>query len=95
VSGAPADASPPPRPAATAVPVALADLERGARARIVSVAGAPGTSQRLLEMGLTAGTAIEVVRFAPLGDPIEVKVRGYRLSLRAAEARGVLVERVS
>jgi len=45
-------------------------------------------------MGLTVGAAFEVVRFAPMGDPIEIKVRGYHLSLRKNEAAGVLVERL-
>ena len=49
--------------------------------------------QRLLEMGLTKGTSIELVRFAPMGDPIEIAVRGYRLSLRRVEAETVVVEK--
>lgn len=51
------------------------------------------SSARLMEMGLVPGTPVRVVRVAPLGDPIEVLVRGYHLSLRRAEARGVTVER--
>ena len=47
--------------------------------------------QRLLEMGLTRGTEVELVRFAPMGDPIEISVRGYRLSLRRVEAESVIV----
>ncbi len=47
--------------------------------------------QRLLEMGLTKGTEVEIVRFAPMGDPIEIAVRGYRLSLRRVEAESVVV----
>jgi ferrous iron transport protein A len=47
--------------------------------------------QRLLEMGLTRGTAVEMIRFAPMGDPIEISVRGYRLSLRRIEAESVIV----
>jgi ferrous iron transport protein A len=46
---------------------------------------------RLLEMGLLVGTIVEIVRFAPLGDPIELKVRGYHLSLRRHEADQILV----
>ncbi len=48
---------------------------------------------RLLSMGLTKGTEIKVVRVAPLGDPIEINIRGFNLSLRKAEAEAVLVER--
>jgi len=47
--------------------------------------------QRLLEMGLTRGTTIEMIRFAPMGDPVEISVRGYRLSLRRVEAESVIV----
>jgi len=43
-------------------------------------------------MGLLPGTTIEIVRFAPMGDPIELKIRGYHLSLRKEEAKGILVE---
>lgn len=50
--------------------------------------------QRLLEMGLTMNSKVEVIRFAPLGDPIEVKVRGYHLSLRIHEAAGIRVARM-
>ena len=55
-------------------------------------AGAVHVRQRLMEMGLTKGTVVEVIRFAPLGDPIEISVRGYRLSLRREEAQSVLLE---
>lgn len=48
---------------------------------------------RLMEMGLTKGTAIEVIRLAPLGDPIEISIRGYRLSLRRREASAVMIRR--
>jgi ferrous iron transport protein A len=45
-----------------------------------------------MEMGLLPGTPIQVVRYAPLGDPIEIMLRGYHLSLRRAEAVGIVVE---
>jgi Fe2+ transport system protein FeoA len=45
-----------------------------------------------MEMGLTRGSTIEVVRYAPMGDPIEIRVRGYHLSLRKSEAAGIAVE---
>jgi Fe2+ transport system protein FeoA len=48
-------------------------------------------AQRYLEMGLTPGTEIEVVRFAPLGDPMEIRVRGYALSIRKADAARIAV----
>ncbi len=53
--------------------------------------GTTSVRQRLLEMGLTKGTNVEVIRFAPMGDPIEISVRGYRLSLRRVEAESVIV----
>lgn len=72
----------------------LDQLRVGDRATIVDIAGQDGVAMRLLEMGLTEGEEIEVIGFAPLGDPIEFQVRGYRLSLRASEARRLQVERV-
>ena len=51
----------------------------------------PDIHQRLLEMGLTPGTECAVNRYAPLGDPLEITVRGYSLVLRRTEARGVHV----
>lgn len=50
-----------------------------------------GQAARLFEMGLTKGAEVEVIRFAPLGDPIDIKVRGYHLSLRKREAAGIQV----
>ncbi len=70
----------------------LAGLEEGQSGRIVDIEGSDGVSVRLLEMGLTSGELVRVIGFAPLGDPIEFEVRGYRLSLRASEARRVHVE---
>lgn len=69
----------------------LGHLKPGDRGRITGWTGAapPG---RVLEMGLLPGTVVEVVRFAPLGDPIDLKVRGYHLSIRKAEARQIEVE---
>ena len=49
-------------------------------------------SLRLMEMGLLVGTPVELVRFAPLGDPVEIKVRGYHLTLRKQEAEQILVQ---
>ncbi len=46
---------------------------------------------RLMEMGLLVGTRIELVRFAPLGDPVEIKIRGYNLTLRKQEAEQIFV----
>lgn len=73
----------------------LAALRQGGTARIRSVAGDDAIALRLLEMGLTEGEEVTLLGFAPLGDPIEFSVRGYRVSLRAAEAQRVLVDPVA
>lgn len=71
----------------------LNDLSRiGQRGRIVEVVGDDAISVRLMEMGVTDGEQIELIGFAPLGDPIEFLIRGYRLSLRKAEAARVTIE---
>lgn len=70
----------------------LSQLGTGASGRVLRVEGDPALRQRLQELGLTRGTAVRFVRAAPLGDPIEVQVRGYRLSLRRREAEAVLLE---
>lgn len=72
----------------------LDTLVPGARCRVVSFDLAPGPRQRLLEMGLTVGAEFEVVRFAPMGDPVDIKVRGYHLLLRKSEAAGIRVAHV-
>jgi ferrous iron transport protein A len=69
----------------------LAGQPVGRPLKIVGFTLPPDIYQRLLEMGLTKGTTCTVVRYAPMGDPIELKVRGYSLSLRLAEAAGVQV----
>lgn len=52
----------------------------------------PEHRSRLLEMGLLVGTSVELVRFAPMGDPVEIRIRGYNLSLRRHEADLVMVK---
>lgn len=64
----------------------LTDLTIGQRGEISGFAIENVTTQRLLEMGLTPGETVEVIRFAPMGDPIEILVKGYLLSLRRDEA---------
>ncbi len=64
----------------------------GQRGRIVDVTGDDAISVRLMEMGLIDGEEIELLGFAPLGDPAEYLIRGYRLSLRKAEAARVQIE---
>jgi len=85
-------------PAATASTpssVALTELAPGEKARIAGYTPGSSTPQgRLFEMGLTPGAEIEIVRYAPLGDPIDLKIRGYHLSLRKREAAGIRVTRI-
>jgi ferrous iron transport protein A len=66
-------------------------LKLGDRARIVEISGDDAVAVRLMEMGLVEGEEIEHLGSAPLGDPVEFLIRGYRLSLRVAEARRVQV----
>ena len=77
-----------------AVGESLSALPLGQKARVVGFTLPPEQHQRLLEMGLTVGAQCEVVRYAPMGDPIDIKVRGYHLSLRKSEAAGVRVARL-
>ena len=73
----------------------LDQLRPGQRARVEALDGGDGLTQRLLEMGLLEGEEIEVIGFAPLGEPVEIRLRDYRLSLRRREAARVLVKPLS
>ncbi|GAB6148727.1 FeoA family protein [Stetteria hydrogenophila] len=70
----------------------LSDLKPGSRARVVRVALKGPAGRRYREMGLIPGEVVKVVRVAPLGDPVEIEVKGYRLSMRKDEASQVIVE---
>jgi ferrous iron transport protein A len=69
----------------------LDQLAAGQRVRIDEVRGEDALVQRLMEMGLLEGEEIEVLAFAPLGDPMEIRLRDYRLSLRRNEAARIRV----
>jgi ferrous iron transport protein A len=69
----------------------LSDLEPGDVCAVSRVMGASSLRRRLLDMGIVKGTRLEVVRTAPLGDPVEIKVKDYSLTLRKREADYVLV----
>jgi ferrous iron transport protein A len=69
--------------------VTLDELAVGARARVAGVGGERSSMLRLMELGLLPGTAVEVVRVAPLGDPLEIRLRGYSLSIRKQLAEAV------
>ncbi len=70
----------------------LSELLPAQRGTVYEVSGNRALRRRLLDMGVVPGAEIEVVRIAPLGDPVEYLVKGYRLSLRRREASNVLVE---
>ncbi len=70
----------------------LAELTPGGQGRVLAVSGCDDVSMRLLEMGLTPGVIVAYIGAAPLGDPLEFELRGYRLSLRRSEAGRVEVE---
>jgi Fe2+ transport system protein FeoA len=67
-------------------------MEIGQRGRVTQLAARSDVHHRLMEMGLIRGATVELVRLAPLGDPMDIKVRGYHLSLRKEDAKLVEVE---
>lgn len=73
----------------------LTSLQIGAAATVSEIKLHPEQRGRLLEMGLLVGTSVRLVRFAPLGDPLEIKVRGYHLTLRRHDAEQIWVRPAS
>lgn len=69
----------------------MSELEVGKDANVVAVHGQTAASKRLMEMGVVPGVAIKVVKSAPFGDPIEIRIRGYKLAVRKNEAQAVEV----
>lgn len=69
----------------------LEQLKPGDSGIIKSIKGIGKVRRRLMEMGITKGTEVNVEKVAPLGDPIEIKVKGYNLSLRKSEAKDIIV----
>jgi Fe2+ transport system protein FeoA len=67
-------------------------MKPGNEGRVVEVASQNGSRRRMMAMGLTPGTLIRVERVAPLGDPIEIRVRGYKLLIRKSEAIDIKVQ---
>jgi ferrous iron transport protein A len=72
------------KPTLTQVPI-------GSAARVVAVNGTNRIARRLMEMGVIPGVRLEVLKTAPFGDPIEVRVRGYNLAMRRSEADAIEV----
>ncbi len=70
----------------------LKDVKVGKRVKVIKVGGEGAIKRRIMDMGITKGVEIYVRKVAPLGDPIEINVRGYELSLRKADAYMIEVE---
>ena len=70
----------------------LNELKPKERGKIIKVGGKGSVYRRILDMGVVSGTLVEVQRVAPLGDPIEIRVKGYNLTLRKEEAANIQVE---
>lgn len=70
----------------------LRQMKVGESGRVVKLHGEGATKRRIMDMGLTKGTDVLVRKVAPLGDPIELTVRGYELSIRKADAEMIEVE---
>lgn len=70
-------------------PTTLADLKPGESALVTAVGGEGALHRRLLDMGLTPGVRVTLQKTAPLGDPLEIHLRGYALTLRLSDARNI------
>ncbi len=70
----------------------IKDAKTGEKVRVVKLHGEGAVKRRIMDMGITRNTEIYIRKFAPLGDPIEVTVRGYELSLRKADAEMIEIE---
>ncbi len=73
----------------------LADLRPSETGSIRAVTGTDGLSQRLAEIGFTPGQTVEMIRFAPLGDPMQIRIRGFNVALRKNEAHRVTLNLAS
>ena len=71
--------------------ITLTDLPIGSEGRVVSVNADNGIARRIMEMGVIPGVTVSVVKAAPFGDPIEIRVRGYSLAMRKTEADAIEV----
>jgi len=70
----------------------LSDLEPGDKGVVVKIGGSSSTRRRIMDMGVVRGTQVVLIRRAPLGDPVELEIRDYNLSLRKREAENIYVE---
>ena len=72
--------------------ISLKELKAGQKGKVIKISGDGSVHRRILDMGIVKGVEIEMERVAPLGDPVEVKIKGYHLSLRKNEAANIYVE---
>jgi len=70
----------------------LDEMEQGERGKVIEISSCGSLRSRIMDMGIVRGAEIEMVRRAPLGDPLEFLLKGYKLTLRRAEAANVLLE---
>ena len=70
----------------------LKEAHIGETVRVVKIHGEGAVKRRIMDMGITKGVEIRIVKTAPLGDPVEIKVRGYELSLRKADSEIIEIE---
>lgn len=70
----------------------LRDVKVGQTAKVIKLTGEGAIKRRIMDMGITKGVEIYVQKLAPLGDPIEITVRGYELSIRKSDAEMIMVE---
>ena len=70
----------------------LKDVKIGDTAKVVKLHGEGAVKRRIMDMGITKGTEVHIRKVAPLGDPVEVTVRGYELSIRKADAEMIEIE---
>ncbi|MBZ4669816.1 MAG: ferrous iron transport protein [Clostridiales bacterium] len=72
----------------------LNDIKTGSSAVVTKIGSLGPLKRRLVDMGITPGVRIFVKKVAPLGDPIEIKLRGYELSIRRSEAKNIFVKKI-
>jgi ferrous iron transport protein A len=70
----------------------LKDAKIGETVKVTKVGGEGAIKRRIMDMGITKGVSIKVMKVAPLGDPIEITVRGYELTLRKADCQNIEIE---
>lgn len=77
------------------VKMTLRDLKPGEEGKITSIGEKGPLRRRIMEMGVTPGAVVKVIKIAPLGDPIEINIRGYELSLRKEEAGQIEISKLN